>query len=81
MNIVLDPVTKLIYLEAAWEEEYIETGKKHLKRTSKFPSILHMNIMFYISFSFLSLRPSMKLRKKIQRLYMTTLKILTYVSC
>lgn len=31
MNIVLDPVTKLVYLEAAWEEEYIEKGKKHLK--------------------------------------------------
>ena len=78
MNIVLDPVMKLIYLEAAWEEEYIETGKKHLKEQV---FILHMNIMFYIPFSFLFIRPGMKLRKKIQRLYMTALKILTYVSC
>ena len=30
-HIVLDPVTKLTYLEAAWEEIYIEMGKKHLK--------------------------------------------------
>jgi hypothetical protein len=29
--IVLDPVTKLTYLEAAWEENYIEMGKKYLK--------------------------------------------------
>jgi hypothetical protein len=29
--IVLDPVTKLVYLEAAWQEKYVEIGKKSLK--------------------------------------------------
>ena len=30
-HIGLDPVTKLTYLEATWEDNYIEMGKKHLK--------------------------------------------------
>jgi hypothetical protein len=82
MNIVLDPVTKLVYLEAAWEEEYIETGKKHLEEQVSF----HVAYEYYvlhliISFSFLSIRPVMNLRKKLQWLHLTALKIPTYVSC
>lgn len=78
--IVLDPVTKLVYLEAAWEETYIETGKKHLKEQVSLHvtyEILHL----IVSFSFLSIRPGMKLRRKIQRLHMTIINNLKYVSC
>ena len=31
-HIVLDPVTKLSYFEAAWEDKYIEIGRKCLKK-------------------------------------------------
>ena len=81
MNIVLDPVTKLIYLEAAWEEEYIETGKKHLKEQVSFHVAYdYHDLHLFIYFSFLSIRPSMKLRREIKRLHMTTHNNLTYVS-
>jgi hypothetical protein len=30
-HIVLNPVTKLTYLKAAWEEKYIEAGMKHFQ--------------------------------------------------
>ena len=79
MNIVLDPVTKLIYLEAAWEEEYIETGKKHLKEQVSFHPAYEYYVLHF--FQFLVYKTRYEASQKIQRLYMTTLKILTYVSC
>jgi hypothetical protein len=78
-HIVLDPVTKLTYLEAAWEEEYIEMGKKHLNdQVSLHITYEYLNLI--VSFSFLSIRPSMKLRRKIQWLRMTAIKNPKYVS-
>jgi hypothetical protein len=32
----LDPVTKLKYLEAAWEKKYIDMGKKWLEEQVRF---------------------------------------------
>ena len=64
-HIVLDPVTKLVYLEAAWEEKDIEINKKHLKEQVSL-LITYECLHLIISFSFLSIRPGMKLHRKIR---------------
>jgi hypothetical protein len=76
----LDPVTKLAYLEAAWEDEYIEVGKKCLKEQVSLDLALD-SLCLLASFSSLSIRPGMKLRRKTQRSRMLATSHLISVSC
>ena len=78
-RIVLDPVTKLVYLEAAWQEKYIEKAKKCLyEQISLHATCEYLHLI--VSFSFLSIRPGMKLCREIQWLRMTMINNLNYVS-
>jgi hypothetical protein len=49
----LDPVTKLAYLEAAWEKKYIAIGMKCLqKQVSLYPTYeyLHLDDVHFLQF-------------------------------
>lgn len=50
---MLDPVLKLDYLNAAWEENYLEIGMKQFKSQVKFKSLFFTAwslIYFVVSF-------------------------------
>ena len=59
-HIVLDPVTKIVYLEAAWQEKDVEIGKKCLKEEVSL-HVTYDYLYLIVSFSFLYIRPGMKL--------------------
>ena len=79
-HIVLDLVMKLAYLEAVWENKYIEIGRKCLKEQVYLYVVYEYWVCLIVSFSFLSIRPSMKLHRRKQWLHMTTSNHLKYVS-
>ena len=63
---------KHAYLDATWEKEYIEMGMQRLKEQVSLNIVSHSSYLI-ISFSSLSIKPSMKPHRKIQQLQVITI--------